>query len=118
MAVIIPTFQNKSSKFRQDIILGDISVTLTFQWNARAGYWFVSLNDETYELKSKKLVGNWALLRRNRASFPTFSGDIIALRTDLEAESEITYDNLNNGWTLYYFTALELENWESFYGIG
>lgn len=118
MAVIIPTFQNKSSKFRQDIVLGTTSVTLVFNWNSRAGYWFVSISDGIYELKSRKLVGNWALLRRARAYFPTLTGDILALKTDLEAEPELTFDNLNNGWTLYYLTAAEIENWETFYGLG
>jgi len=117
MAVIIPTFQNKSSKFRQDIILGGISVTLIFQWNTRSGHWFVSISDGIHELKSKKLVGNWALLRRSRASFPTLTGDIIALRTDAEAATEITYDNLNNGWTLYYLTEQEVAEWESINGV-
>lgn len=115
--IIIPTFQNKSSKFRQDIILNTISVTLTFQWNARAGYWFVSITDGTYELLSKKLVANWPLLRRSRASFPTLTGDIIVLKTDQEAEGELTYDNLNNGWTLYYLDKFELVQWEISNGV-
>lgn len=118
MAVIIPVFQNKSSKFRQDLILENIALTFTMQWNSRAGYWFVSLTDGTTELLSKKLVANWPLLKRNKAIFPLLSGDIIAIKTDLEAENEITYDNLNNGWTLLYIDRFELEEWETFYGIG
>lgn len=117
MAQLIPVFQDKSSKFRQDVILGTVSVTLSFQWNSRAGAWFVSLNDGTHELLSKKLVGNWPLLRRNRASFPTITGDIIALKMDQDAATEVTYDNLNNGWDLYYITAEELVEWEIINGV-
>lgn len=118
MAIKIPTFQNKSSKFTQDIILGGVSITLSMRWDSRAGYWFVSLSDGTYSITSKKLVAAWPLLKRNRASFPTLSGDLIALKTDEDVEGELTYSNLNNGYTLYYITQLELFTWESANGIG
>ena len=93
----IPTYQDKSSKFVQDIILDDVSVTLTMKWNSRAGYWFVSITDGTYELLNKKLVANWPIFRQSRASFPVLTGSIIALKEDSNGEDEITYDNLNNG---------------------
>lgn len=118
MAQVIPTYQDKGSKFSQDVIIGGISVTLTLKWNARAGYWFVSISDGEYEIIGKKLVGNWPLLKQSRALFPNLSGDIIAFQTDTSAEGEITYDNLNNGWTLYYVTDEELESWEDANGIG
>lgn len=117
MAEIIPTFQKNSSKFRQDLILGTVSVTLVFNWNTRVGAWFIDLSTDTCELKSKKLVANWPLIRRNRASFPCLTGDIVALKTDLEAGGEITYDNLNNGWTLFYLDRFELAEWEIENGV-
>ena len=117
MAEIIPTFQNKSSKLRQDLILDTISVTLIMEWNIRVNAWFVYISDGTYELKSKKLTGNWPLLKRNRASFPTLSGDIIAIKTDTEAAGELTYLNLNDGWTLFYLNRFELLEWELANGV-
>lgn len=117
MRLIIPTFQKNSSKFRQDIILGTALITLIFNWNTRAGAWFIDLKTDTCGLKSKKLVANWPLIRRNRSSFKCLTGDLIALKTDLKAGDEITYDNLNNGWTLYYLDRFELAQWEIDNGV-
>lgn len=115
--IIIPTFQKKSSKFRQDIILGNASLTLVCNWSIRSNAWFIDLFNDTCELKSKKLVANWPLIRRNRASFPCLTGDIIAIKTDFDAGGEITYDNLNDGWALYYLDQFELVEWETANGV-
>lgn len=118
MAIKIPTFQNRSSKFTQVIVLDDVSITLSLSWNTRANYWFLTITDGINVLSSKKIVPNWPILKRNRASFPTLSGDFILLKTDEDVGSEITYDNLNDGYTFYYLTQLEVIEWESANGIG
>lgn len=117
MAQIVQTFQNKSSKFKQDVILDNVAVTLTFEWSVRSGYWFVTITDGTYTLGRKKLIANWPILRQSAALFPTIQGSLIARRTDLEADSEVTYDNLNSGWTLYYYDRFELADWEADNGL-
>lgn len=115
---IIPTFQTTSSRFTQDILLGDISVTITLDWNTRAQAWYMSLNDGFDILTSIKLVPNWLLIRQYASSLPNFVGDIYVGRTDTEAGDEITYENLNNGWTLFYVTPEEAEAWENINGVG
>lgn len=117
MATIVPTFQNKSSKFRQEIILDGLAVTLILEWNSRAGYWFLTITDGIFTLWRKKLVANWPIFRQSRAAFPNLRGSIIALKTDLEAGPEVTYENLNAGWTLYYLTEEEVDQWEVDYGL-
>lgn len=112
MAQRILTFQSLSSKFRQDVILDNVSVTIVLEWNSRAGYWFVTISDGVYTLSKKKLVANWPLLRQSIASFPSLKGSIIALQDDANAANEITYDNLNDGWGFYYITEEELNSWE------
>jgi hypothetical protein len=114
----VPSFQSNSSKFRQDIIIGGVSVTLLLEWNSRSGYWFLSIDDGTYQLENKKVVANWPILRRSRADFPSLSGDFILTQTDLEAASEVNYENLNNGWALFFYDQFELAEWESDNGVG
>lgn len=116
MAEKIPVFQNKSSKFRQDLVVGGISLTMVLRWDTRAGYWFMSINDDNHELLNKKLVANWPIIRRSRASFPTLLGDFFLLKTDLEVGAEVDYDNLGNGWDLFFLDRFETLAWEQFYG--
>jgi len=116
MSQLIPTFQEASSNFEQEIILDGLVVTINMRWNTRAACWLVSLDSNGYTLLNKKLLPNWPLLRQSRASFP-LSGDILALPVDAAVGSILNYNNLNDGFQLVYFDQFEMEAWESLNGI-
>jgi hypothetical protein len=121
----IPTFQTLSSKFRQEIILGDRLMELVIRWNSRSESWFMDIADITDQnvtdqfINGIRLVPNWLLLRQYRSYFPDLEGDLILLKVDEAIEKdEVTYDNLGNGMDLLYADADEAEEWEDFYGLG
>ena len=115
----IPIYQNKSSKFRQEIILGGRTLNITIKWNVRCECWFMDIEDidDGSFLNSIKLVDNWLLIRQYRSKLPNLDGDFIikAVNTD---DIEITYDNLGNGFNLFHVSTSEADDWEDFYGVG
>ena len=115
----IPVYQNKSSKFRQEIIIGGRTLNITLIWNVRCNCWYINIEDidDGSFLNSIKVVDNWLLVRQFRANLPNFDGDFLikAVNTD---ETEITYDNLGNGFNLFHVTVEEADEWENFYGVG
>lgn len=114
----IPTFQDISSKFEQEIILGERIINLNIYWNSRAEAWYMDIIDDEDSLIGIKIVPGWLLLRQFKSFLPNFIGDLIVLKLDQEAENYLTYDNLNNGWDLFYATVSEAEFWEDKYGLG
>jgi hypothetical protein len=116
----IPTFQNLSSKFRQDLILGGRTVILELTWNSRAEAWYLYFEDFDSGdiLYSTRIVPNFLLLRQYRASIPLFDGDLLVYKTDEEVANEISYENFGNGWDLMYLDEPEAEAWEDTYGLG
>jgi len=113
----IPTFQNKSSNFKQEIQLGDRLVELTIVWNSRSESWYITVVDGEFTLTGIKLVPDWLLLRQYHSFLPELEGDILVSKENLDVEDRITYENLNNGWTLNYITAEEAEQWEDDNGL-
>jgi hypothetical protein len=116
----IQTFQTNSSNFLQETILGQRVMTIIITWNSRSEAWYLSLKDEdtANELDGIKLVPNWLLIRQYHSQLPNFEGDLIIIKTDNDVEERITYNNLGNGWDLFYVTQDEAEQWEDFYGLG
>jgi len=117
--IVIPIFQNLSSTFTQEIVLGDRVLNLTLSWNTRAEAWFLKYEDVNTGacICGVKLVENWLLLRQYKAKIPNESGDFIVLRLNTD-EEKITYDNLGVSFLLYYVTDEEGDEWENYYGIG
>ena len=116
----VPTFQDTSSGFEQEIILGDRLINLTIIWNSRSEAWYMTVEDSDSGdiIRDIKMVPNWALIKQYRAYLPNFEGDLILVATDTEVSERVTYDNLNNGYELDYVTAEELEAWEDYNGVG
>jgi hypothetical protein len=113
----IPTFQESSSDFTQEIELGGQLVQLRIVWNSRAECYFLEFTDENGDiLQGIKMVPNWPLLDWHRGSI-VFNGDLILIQTDAEAGNTVTYDNLGNGWGLMYMTIAELILWKEANGF-
>ena len=108
----IPTFQEKSSNFQFNILLGNQVWTLIFIYNARSESWYLNITDGTYILYGIKLVVDWLLLRQYKALIPNFEGDLLLVKTDDNAEDYLTYENLNDGWELNYVSEDEATEWE------
>lgn len=118
MAVVIPTFQTVSSKFVQEIVLDGQLFTVRIHWNSRAQYWLLSIADNAgHSLEGRRLVPNWPVTQQSHFLIPTLPGEILCLQTTENVEGIITYDNLNNGWNLFYLTRQEFREWEASYGI-
>jgi len=115
----IPVFQDKSSKFKQEIILGGRLLEIILRWNIRCNCWYMDVADvETGDaISGLKLVEDWLLIRQYRATVPNFSGDFIVKNIE-GVQTELTYDNLGNGFYLYYVTDDEGDAWEEANGVG
>lgn len=108
----IPVFQDVSANFTQQIELAGQVVFIQLIWNTRIDSFFLTFTDQNgSEVKSIKLVANWPILER-RKGFIEFDGDLMVRKTDTEVETEITYDNLGNGWDLFYLTEEEINQWK------
>lgn len=110
----IPTFQDKGSSFEQEILIGDRIVKITLFWNSRSEAWYMSVEDVDTEdkLLGIKVVPYWPAIRQFRAYLPNLEGDIMLIPSDVGIEERVTYDNLDNGYSLNYLTEEELETWE------
>lgn len=115
----IPIFQNVSSNFTQEIILGGRIMNITLSWNVRCSCWFMELEDVQSgdSISGIKLVENWLMLRQFKASIPNFSGDFIIKKVNAPSE-EITFDNLGIEFKLFFADDTEGDSWEAFYGLG
>lgn len=116
----IPVFQESSSKFNMSMVLEDLLISLYIYWNSRSNAWYMDITDteNNLQLIGVKLVPNWLLIRQFRAYMPNLRGDFIVIKTDVTVEDRVTYDNLNNGYTLYFYDRDEAEAWEDENGVG
>jgi hypothetical protein len=110
---LIETFQEQSADFTQVIELDDIFVSLRIIFNIRTETWFINEYlelDTSKSLYGVKIVKSFPLLAsmKTRIDLP---GDFVIVKEDESIEDEITYDNLNAGWNLYYLTQDELYAW-------
>lgn len=107
----IPTFQNLSANFRQEIELETKLIQLQITYNVRVDFFFLNFTGQDGSiLYGIKMVPNWPLLFWHKG-FIQFDGDLMIQKTDLEAGDEITYDNFGNGWNLFYLTPAEVTQW-------
>jgi hypothetical protein len=116
----IPTYQDSTSNFEQEIILGGRLMIITLVWNSRSEAWYMTIEDSDSSdiVRGIKLVPNWMLLKQYQAYLPNFKGDIILIASDSDVEERVSYDNLNNGYQLTYVDETEKEAWEDYYGVG
>lgn len=108
----IPTFQENSADFTQEIELNEQLVELRIVYNIRIGFFFLTFTDQNGNtLNGIKMVPNWPLMDWHRGTLE-FEGDLIIRQVDDEAGDLITYDNFGNGWNLTYLTIAEVDTWK------
>ena len=112
MAQLIPVYLTTSSDFSQELELGNQLINMRIKWNVRNGAPHMDFTDDLgVTLYGIKIVPYWPLLRQIKG--PTnFKGDLMVLKEDENASTEITYANLGNGQNFYYLTEDEVETWE------
>ena len=108
----IPIFQNVNANFTQEISLGGQLVQIQLVFNIRNQSWHMKFTDPNGDsIQGIKLVTNWPLFEYHKG-FMEFEGDLMVRKTDEQAGDEITYDNLGNGWGLFYMTESEINDWK------
>lgn len=109
----IPSFQSVSSNFAQEINLNNQVVQLGIAYNVRNAFYHLNQfsDPDGNILTGIKLTPNHLILNPHKALI-NFDGDLIVLKTDEDAGDVITYDNLNNGYGLFYMTPDEVEQWK------
>lgn len=113
----IPTFNPLQADWEAKITLGTQEMSIRFQWNARASFWFVDLDDQQGNtLRSRKLVPLLPLNFSHRALFP-MSGDFVLLPDVDPAPEYPTFEDLGTTHNLYWLDPTELEEWETALGI-
>ena len=110
---LIETFQEQSADFTQVVELDNLFISLRIIFNIRTETWFINdyLEIDTNKaLYGIKIVKSFPLLAamKTRIDLP---GDFVVIKEDESVANEITYDNLNKGWNLYYLTQEELIAW-------
>lgn len=106
----IQTIQG-ASHYTQRVTLDGAQYVLEYNWNGRAGAWYLTIADATGTnlLASRKLATNQPILSRFRFVVGLPPGELIA--TDPSASLDYAgYTDLgpNRGVELTYFTAAEL----------
>lgn len=108
---IIPTFQNLSSSFVQDIELNGELFNLLISWNARQEAWYFDIRDSDKNniIAGIRLVPSYLLLFQFQYNQNLPKGDFYLL--DLEQNpktSDLTFNNLNERYVFYFLTDEEL----------
>lgn len=113
----IPTYQDISADFDQEIELNGQLVQLRIKYNTRVDFFFLDFTDQDGNVVyGLKIVPDFILLDQHRG-FVEFEGDLIVLKTDENTGNDITYDNFGNGWDLYYMTPDEVTQWRTDSGL-
>ena len=114
----IPVFNATSAAFEQQITLGDQTLTLAMQWNARGGHWFLDIKTAEGQdlLTSRKLVPLLPVCYSHRA-LANISGDFVLLPESEASPEYPTFEGLGTTHNLYWMDDTETTNWEAFLGI-
>lgn len=102
----IPTTSDEP-KYTQFVELEGTTYQLLLEWNARAGGWFLGINDEDGNslAGSLRLVTNWPLLRQKTSPLLP-PGEFFAVTTD--GLGDPGRDDLGNRCTLIYLEEADL----------
>lgn len=110
--IVVPTFQNKSSRYSFDMELNQELFHLVFTFNARESSWYMNIQDQNENdiITGIKMVINYLLLEQYKAYVELPQGDFVVL--DLEqnpATGGITFNNFGFRYQLVFFTNYELD---------
>jgi hypothetical protein len=114
----ISTFQDQSADFTQQVELDGQLVQIRIVYNVRNDRFTLHTftDQDENSVYGIKIVPFYLLLDF-RKGFLDFEGDLIVLKSNIEVEDDITYDNFGNGWDLYYMTPTEVSEWKEANGF-
>lgn len=114
--VIIPIFNNTSSRFKQNINLDGTIYNLYIYWNDRTEQWFLDIRDNEEEpiLTGRLLSPNFPTLRQyvSYEGLPEGEFVLIDIKDDL-TDPDVTFDTINVRYQLVFFTNQEIEDAQS-----
>ncbi len=113
----IPTFQRVSADTRQTIDLDGVRTSLRLVYNTRSGFFHLSVETEGGRVDGVKLVPGYPVLRYKKETLPDLPGDFMVIRSDDSLGGRVEYDDLGNGWDLFYLTSEEYDTWEDVRGL-
>ena len=109
--------QRTTADFSFEIELNVQLVSFRIQWNSRTEFFHMNFTDpDGFEITSLKMIQNWPLLDLHQASL-NFLGDLLILKEDESLGDVIGYEDLGNGYNLYYLTEEEFSSWEAANGF-
>lgn len=108
--IVIPTFQDRSSRYEFDIELAGDIWHLLFSWNAREEVWYMDIQDQDQNniLLGIKIVPNYLLLDQYK-SYALPAGEFICW--DLKQTPEtgtLDFDTFGKRYQLLFFSDEEL----------
>ncbi|MFX0205158.1 MAG: phage baseplate plug protein [Candidatus Hodarchaeota archaeon] len=108
---IVPTYQDKTSRYVMQVSLSGDVFRLYFDWNSREQAWFMDIRDKDDNniLTNLKMVINYRILYQYQHLDGLPAGDFVVL--DREANpvtGGITYDNFGIRYPLVFFSNTEL----------
>lgn len=113
--VLLPTFQNRSSRFSYDIELAGELFRLFFSWNARETSWYMDIQDqnEANILTGIKMVPMYQLLRQYRAYDTLPNGDFMLWDLNQDpVNSDVSFDNFGRRYQLLFVSREEIDSGE------
>ena len=114
--VIIPIFNDTSSRFKQNINLDGTIYNLYIYWNHRTEQWFLDIRDNEEEpiLTGRLLSPNFPTLRQyvSYEGLPDGEFVLVDIKDDL-TDPDVTFDTINVRYQLVFFTNQEIEDAQS-----
>ena len=112
MMLQIPVSAQVSADLVHRIDLGGQMVTMRFEWNTRAGAWFLHISDDLGNtMLGVKLVPNWPIFKHYRNAKP-ITGDIILLPVDDSVNWPPTYDEMGVKWFPFWIDEENANTWK------
>lgn len=107
--IIVPIYQNISSRFSIDIELDNNLYHIKIYWNAREFSWYMDIQDINKDntIIGIKLVLDYLLLDQYKANFD-IDGEFIVWDLEQKDDDGLSYDNLGIRYQLLYIESMEL----------
>jgi len=115
--LVIRTLQDETSHYVQTVTLDGRLYVMDLDFNARDGYWYLSLSDSDgvpiQGCVGRRLVANWQVLRSVDSRRP--AGELVVVGGE-DAPPGLT--DLGQGQALLYVEAAELGRSVDHFGVG
>lgn len=103
----IPINSNGGAWRTLSVNISGVSLSIRLLWNNRDGHWFADLESVDGKNNGIRLVTNTPLLAHRNQCLK--GGDLVVLKKEISLKKPLGFDNLGDGYALYYIEDSETE---------